>query len=182
MPYVGQRITNPRTGQRMVFRTLSRELLEIESWNPPHCPAESEHVHPHQASGARVLSGALRFWVAGRPCDVRAGESITIPAGVAHHFANPSDQPAHWLGFFRPALNIAAFFEAYFELARAGDLDERGMPSLWQLAVMLPVFEQEIRPTRPPWPLLKTATAAIAPLARRRGYRAVPCAPEPRGA
>jgi hypothetical protein len=71
-----------------------------------------------------------------------------------------------------PSLKTAAFFETYFALAHAGDLDEQGMPSRFQLAVMLPAFKDEIRPTSPPWPLLKTTAILIAPLAKLRGYRA----------
>ena len=165
-------IVNPRTGQRMVFETITPELLEIETWNPSHVPAELEHVHPRQESGARVLAGSLRFRVRGKECDVGPGESITIPAGAPHHFWNPGDEDAHAIGFFRPSLKTAAFFETYFALARAGDLDEQGMPSLFQLAVMLPAFKDEIRPTSPPWPLLQTIAILIAPLAKLRGYRA----------
>jgi hypothetical protein len=44
------------------------------------------------------------------------------------------------------------------------------MPSLLQLAVMIPEFSQEIRPTRPPWPVQQALAALLAPIARRRGY------------
>lgn len=172
MASAGDEIANPRTAQRMVFRTITPELLEIESWNSPLTPGELEHTHPYQESGGRVLSGTVRFDVRGEERDVGPGESITIPAGVPHHFCIPGEEEAHWIGTFRPALNTAAFFETYFALARDDKLDEQGMPSLLQLAVMVPAFGAEIRPTSPPWPLLKTITTLIAPLARIRGYRA----------
>jgi mannose-6-phosphate isomerase-like protein (cupin superfamily) len=168
----GDEIVNSRTGQRMIFQTVIPELLEIESWNPPHVPAELEHTHPSQESGGRVLSGTVRFSVRGKHRDVGPGESITIPAGTPHHFWIPGDEEAHWIGTFRPALNTTAFFETYFALANDDKLDEKGMPSLLQLAVMVPAFGAEIRPTSPPWPLLKAITAVIAPLAKNRGYRA----------
>jgi mannose-6-phosphate isomerase-like protein (cupin superfamily) len=172
MTSVGDEIANPRTGQRMSFLTVNPDLLEIECWNPPHIPAEVQHTHPYQESGGRVLSGTVRFSVRGVERDVGPGESITIPAGVPHHFWIPGEQEAHWIGTFRPALNTAAFFETYFALADDDKLDEHGMPSLLQLAVMVPAFGAEIRPTTPPWPLLKMITALLAPLARVRGYRA----------
>ena len=131
-----------------------------------------------RGTGARAstpraaLGSSLRFRVHGKECDVGPGESITIPAGAPHHFWNPGDEDAHAIGFFTPSLKTAAFFETYFALAHAGDLDQQGMPSLFQLAVMLPAFEDEIRPTSPCWPLLKTTTILIAPIAKLRGYRA----------
>ena len=137
---------------------MTPELLEIESSNSPLTPGEPEHTHPYQESGAQVLSGTVRFSVGSEERDVGPGESITIPAGVPHHFWIPGEEEAHWIGTFRPALNTAAFFETYFALARDDKLDEHGIPSRLQLAVMVPAFSAEIRPTSPPWPLLKTGT------------------------
>lgn len=163
MTPVRDEIENLRTGQRMIFQTLTAELLELETWTPPHTPGEMEHIHPNQESGARVLAGSLRFRVRGREHDVGPGESIAIPPGTPHNFWNPGEEDAHSIQFFKPSLKTAAFFESYFALARDGELDERGMPNLLQLAVMVPAFGREIRPTRPPWALLKATAALIAP-------------------
>ena len=37
---------------------------------------------------------------------------------------------------------------------------------------MVPAFQDEIRPTKPPWAILKAAAALIGPLAKLRGYQA----------
>ena len=169
---MGATIHNPRTGQRMEFVREEPDVLEMQTVNPPSSEPEPEHVHPRQASGARVTSGALMFEVDGAQRLVREGESIEIPANTPHRFWNEGTDDAHAVQWFRPALKTRAFFETFFALARAGKLDERGMPSLLQLAVMIPVFADEIRPTRPPWPVQRAAAAILAPVARRRGYRA----------
>jgi quercetin dioxygenase-like cupin family protein len=147
-------------------------LLRMETVNPPTGVAEPSHVHPRQESRAEVVSGALRFVVAGRERRVRAGESITIPAGVPHHFVNDGDEDAVAVQEFRPALRTAEFFETFFGLARRGELDERGMPSLLRHAVLGPAFAEEIRVTRPPWPLQRAAYALLGPVARLRGISA----------
>jgi quercetin dioxygenase-like cupin family protein len=165
-------IENPRTGQRMTFVTDEPELLEIETVNPPTGIREPEHVHPKQESGARVTSGSLVFEVSGAERRIRAGESIEIPANTPHRFWNDSSEEAHAVQWFRPALNTRSFFERLFGLAQAGDLDERGMPHILQIAVMIPEFSDAIRPTRPPWPVQRATAALLAPIARRRGYRA----------
>jgi len=165
-------IHNPRTGQRMTFVTDDPEVLEIDTLNPPSDQREPEHVHPKQDSGARVTSGALVFEVDGVRRRVEAGGSIEIPANTPHRFWNDGDEDARAVQWFRPALKTRAFFETLFALARDGKLDERGMPSLLQVAVMIPVFSDEIRPTRPPWPVQKAAAAVLGPVARRRGHRA----------
>jgi DNA-binding PadR family transcriptional regulator len=46
------------------------------------------------------------------------------------------------------------------------------MPSLFQLAVMLPAFKPEIRADQPAWPVLQTTAILMAPLAKLCGYRA----------
>jgi quercetin dioxygenase-like cupin family protein len=164
-------IFNPRTGQRMRFLETGPELLRIESVNPPSAVAEPEHVHPRQESRAEVVAGTLLFVVDGEERRVGPGESITIPAGVPHHFLNNGDEDAVSLQEFRPALRTREFFEEFFGLAQRGELDERGMPSLLRLAVLAPAFADEIRVVSPPWPVQRAAFAVLGPIARLRGHR-----------
>jgi quercetin dioxygenase-like cupin family protein len=165
-------IHNPRTGQRMVFVTDEPGLLEIETVNPPTGQREPEHVHPVQASGARVTSGRLVFEVEGVERAVGPGESIEVHANTPHRFWTEGEEDAHAIQWFRPALRTRAFFETLFALAEDGKLDESGMPSLLQIAAMIPVFSDEIRPTSPPWPVQRAVAAVLGPVARLRGYRA----------
>lgn len=166
-------IFNPRTGQRMTFVTDSPELLEIDSVSPPSKIPEPEHVHPVQESGCRVTAGVLRFQIAGEERIVPAGGSITIAANTPHFFSNDGSEDAHAVSWFRPALKSRAFFETLFALAQDGKLDDKGMPSLLQIAVMIPVFADEIRPTSPPWAVQRAASIVLGPVARARGFRGV---------
>lgn len=177
MAHAGERIVNPRTGQEMLFRQTARDtdgaLLRIESVNPPRGPAEPEHVHPKQESSAEVLAGALHFSVRGKVRVVRAGEKIMIPPNTPHFFWNEGEQDARAIQEFRPATRTEHFFETLFDLAQDGKLDEQGMPSLLQMAVLIPAFGNEIRPTSPPWPLPRGMTWLLGPVARARGYQSV---------
>ncbi len=167
-------IVNPRTGQTMRFLLTAAdtdgELLRIETVNPPSGIPEPTHVHPHQETSAEVLSGSLRFVVDGSEQRVRAGEKITIPAGAPHHFASDGDVDAVAIQEARPALRLAEFFETYFELARRGELDDRGRPSILRFAALGPQFASEMRLVQPPWPVQRALFALLGPLARRRGY------------
>jgi mannose-6-phosphate isomerase-like protein (cupin superfamily) len=171
----GDEIFNPRTGQRMIFLETGAEsdggLLRNESYIPPAGDAEPEHVHPFQESGAEVISGSVRFRVSGEERSLKAGESITIPADTPHFFWNDGEEDAHFIGWFRPALKIERFFEAFFGLAQDGKLNEKGLPSMLQLAVMVPHFGDEIRLTSPPWAVQKATFGALAPIGRLLGYR-----------
>ena len=171
MAHEGQQIVNPRTGQRMTFIELRDELLRTESVNPPTSEREEVHIHPLQESGAEVLSGELVFEIAGEQRRVGAGETILVPPDTPHRFWNEANEDARSIQFFRPALDIACFFETWFTLAQRGALDRNGMPKPLQLAVMVTEFGDEIRPLSPPWPVLKALAAVLGPIARRRGYR-----------
>ena len=176
MAKAGDEIVNPRTGQRMVFlksgTETGGELVQIDSYNPPTGVPEPEHVHPFQESGAEVISGSLRFRVSGEERSVEAGESITIPANTPHNFWNDGEEEAHAVQWFRPALKIDRFFEMLFGLAQDGKINDKGLPSLLQLAVGVPYFGDEIRLTSPPWAVQRAIFAVLAPIGRLLGYRA----------
>lgn len=172
MPHQGDRIVNPRTGQEMTFTVLSAGELRIDSVNPPTDLREPAHVHPRQTSGAEVHEGELVFEVDGAIRRLGPGDRIEVPANTPHRFWNEREEPARSVQFFRPALDIASFFQTLFALARDDRLDAKGMPRPLQLAVMVDAFADEIRPVTPPWPLLRTGAAVVAPIARRRGYSA----------
>jgi mannose-6-phosphate isomerase-like protein (cupin superfamily) len=176
MAHAGETMTNPRTGQQMLLLLTGAEtdgeLLRIECVNPASAVDEPEHCHPVQESRAEVISGTLRFRVAGEVQEVRAGETHTISAGVPHSFGNYGDEEARWIAEFRPALRTDAFFERLFDLAARDELNEHGMPSLLQLAVSVPAFAQEIRVTRPPWLVQRIVFALLGPIARLRGLHA----------
>jgi quercetin dioxygenase-like cupin family protein len=176
MARAGDEIVNPRTSQRMVFlktgEVTNGELVQIDTYNPPTGVPEPEHVHPFQESGAEVISGSLRFRVGGEVRSVKAGESITIPANTPHHFWNDGEEEAHFIQWFRPALKIDRFFETLFGLAHDGKLNDKGLPSLLQLAVSVPYFGDEIRLTSPPWAVQRVIFGVLAPIGRLLGYRA----------
>jgi quercetin dioxygenase-like cupin family protein len=155
----------------MTFVELRDEQLRIDSVNPPTAEREPVHVHPRQESGAEVVSGSLVFEVAGDQRRLGAGETIRVLANAPHRFWNEGNEDARSIQFFRPALDIASFFETMFALAQDDKLDANGMPRPLQLAVMVPKFENEIPPASPPWPILRALTAILSPIARLRGYR-----------
>lgn len=177
MTRAGKEIANPRTGQRMVFLETGEEtdgrLLRIDTFNPPDAPIEPEHVHPFQESRIELVSGSLRVRIDGEEQNLGPGGSVVIPPKTPHFFWNDGNHEAHSIGEFRPALHIDLFFETFFSLARDGKLNEKGLPSLLQLAVSVPEFGNEIRLTRPPWIVQKVIFGSLAPLARLRGYRPV---------
>ncbi len=167
----GQEIANPRTGQLMTLISADPSELRLDTVNPPTAVREPIHVHPRQESGAELLSGTLIFEVAGERRTIAAGEQITIAANTPHRFWNEGPSEARAIQFFRPALDIAAFFETLFALAQTGQLARSGMPKPLALIAMVPEFGDEIRPISPPWPILQSIARILGPVARARGHR-----------
>jgi oxalate decarboxylase/phosphoglucose isomerase-like protein (cupin superfamily) len=95
-------------------------------------------------------SGSLHFRIASDERLVRAGETVVVPSNVPHYFWNDSDEEAHTVQEFRPALNVEDFFDTEFALARAGKLNEKGLPNPLQMSVMLLEIGKVIRVTKPP--------------------------------
>lgn len=101
----------------------------------------------------------------------RAGRDHPDPGEHPHRFWTDGAEDAHSIQWFRPALDIASFFETFAVLAHQNEIDKRGMPKPMQLAVMVSEFGDELRPVSPPWPVVRALGAILGPIARRRGYR-----------
>ena len=70
----GDQITNPRTGQVMIFLKTSAEtngeLLKIECFCPPTLERKPEHIHPFQQNSFEMISGSCIFRLVGRLLDL----------------------------------------------------------------------------------------------------------------
>ena len=168
-----QTITNPRSGQRMIFRKTAEDtngaFLEIESFNPPSDEKEPEHIHPKQESSAEVLSGFLHFSIDGKIQIVGPGEKITIPVGVRHFFWNEGPLEAHSIQYFYPAGTMDRFLKSYFALAKAGKLNKNGLPPLLVIARLGLKHQNDIRLVKPPWLMQKILYLALAPAGKILG-------------
>jgi hypothetical protein len=94
-----------------------------------------------------------------------------IRAGVRFRVERSGPSSPHDTSQRRPSLPRIygpKFFEYFFDLAGHGQLNQRGMPSLLELAVSAPAFADEIRVTSPPWPVQRVMFTLLAPFARRR--------------
>lgn len=172
----GDQITNPRTGQVMIFIKTSAEtngeLLQIECFSPPTLEREPEHIHPFQQNSFAIISGHCVFLIDGKEQVVGPGQSINIPANVRHHFWNEGDTVAHYIQEFRPALKIDTFFETFFALAKDAKLNKNGIPGLFHVSIIGLAHKDEIRLTNPPWALQYIIYKILAPFGKLLGYSA----------
>ena len=172
----GDKITNTRTGQRMIFLKTGKEtngnLLEIDSFNPKTDMREPVHIHPKQESSAEVVSGKLHFLVDGKEQIIGPGQRIVIPAGVPHCFWNEDDTEAHSIQRFSPALTIDEFFETFFALSRDGKLNVNGIPTFFHASLIMLKHKNDIRVTNPSWAIQLLTYLTLAPIGLLMGYRA----------
>jgi mannose-6-phosphate isomerase-like protein (cupin superfamily) len=55
------------------------------------------HVHHTDDEAWHVICGALRFRLADREFTAEAGQTVLVPAGVAHTFGNAGPEPSRYL-------------------------------------------------------------------------------------
>lgn len=176
MATAGDVIVNPVTGERIVFLQTANEtggqLLQADLFVQPGGFVAAEHVHPHQEERFTVHSGILRLRIRGEERDYRDGEEATVPAGTPHLWWNAGKDELRVRVELRPAGRFERFVTSFFALAQAGNTDVKGMPNLFQLAVIAREYRDVIYPTRPPRVVQKALFGLLAPVGRMLGYRA----------
>jgi quercetin dioxygenase-like cupin family protein len=177
MIHAGDTLVNPVTGERIVFRTTSREtggeLVVIETFVQPHGFVAAAHVHPSQEERFHVHRGSLGFRVGREKLVAGPGDHLTVPAGTAHRFWNDGDDAAHFTCEIRPALQFESLIETMFALAADGKTNRKGMPNALRLAVIARAHFDTVRLPFPPSTLQRLGLAMGAPLGRAFGYQPV---------
>src|ERR687896_1244196 len=132
MAHAGQTIHNPVTGERITFlRTAADtdgELLELELELAPDGRVPGAHVHPEQEERFHVLEGTMRFRLGLRTIVAEAGETVVVPAGRVHKFANAGDDTARVRVEVEPALDMEELLCTTAELAHQGKVLRSGLP------------------------------------------------------
>ena len=174
MAYTGQIIQNPVSGERITFLQTSRDTngekleIELELSADGHVPGA--HVHPEQEERFHVLEGEMKFRLGMRKIVAGPGETVVVPAGHVHRFANSGDGVARARVEVVPALDMEQLFETTVELALEGNTTGKGMPKPLHLALFVDRFRREVRAPFPPAAIVRALMAPLAALARRRGH------------
>ena len=171
----GESITNPVTGETLVFRTTSvdtnGEAVVVETFVEPNGAVAAAHVHPEQEETFEVLAGELEFRLGKRTFVAKAGDRVLVPAGTAHRFRNVGEETAHFVCEVRPALGFERLIETMFTLAEDGKVNKKGMPNPTRLAVIARHHFDDVRLPFPPAWLQRLGLAFGAPLGRLLGYK-----------
>ena len=180
MAYSGLVLDNPTSGERFLFHETAADtggrLLAFDLEVSPGGRVPAAHVHPTQEERFDVVHGTMRFRKGLRTVTAEAGDSVVVPAGTSHRFANVCDEPACVLVRVQPALKMEQLFETVVALAREGRTFGNGMPKPLELALFMRHFDEEVRVPVAPG-LVRAVMWPLAWMAKRRGldrrYRSI---------
>jgi quercetin dioxygenase-like cupin family protein len=180
MAFSGQVLDNPISGERFIFHQTAvdtaGELLAFDLTLSPDGRVPGGHVHPVQQESFEVLRGTMRFRKGLRTVIAHPGDTVVVPPGSFHQFANAGDEPAVVRVRVEPALRMEQLYETVAALAAEGRTLRSGMPKPLDLAAFMREFEQEVQAPVAPG-LVRAALAPLAWMAGRRGldqrYRAL---------
>ncbi len=130
------------------------------------------HVHPLADETFAVLTGRLEVVISGKHEMLYRGESLTIPRGSPHYFANSIDAQTIATVSFAPAQRHLDFFASFAALTRDHPqwFSAKGDPHLLLIALVLQSYPDHLYLSGPPIWLQKALFAALAHVARWRGY------------
>jgi mannose-6-phosphate isomerase-like protein (cupin superfamily) len=137
---------NPAIGHRVTFLPTAvgpaADLLCLEYVvDRQEEPLRNIPLHFHHVSEERFKVTAGRLGVALDKKTSREylepGQEITIPPDRVHAFWNAGDGELRFVTEIRPAGNFRLYWETVFGLAADGKVNDRGIPSALQVAVLL---------------------------------------------
>lgn len=171
--FAGSVIENPASGERIKIRVSAAEsggeLLAWELWLAPGGRVPSGHVHPGQEERFTVVRGRLRFRIGWRSRVVGPGQTVTVPPGAPHHFANAGPTEAFVLVETRPAMQMQELLEVAAEIARDQDGRPRRLPRPVDLLLFMDEFRSEVQAPFLPSRLVRLVVRVVARLAARTG-------------
>jgi quercetin dioxygenase-like cupin family protein len=168
-------IENPVTGERIVFRQTAAdtngELVAIDLALPVGGHVPGAHIHPLQEERFEVTAGQMKFRYGVKTIVAGPGETVVVPAGKIHSFAQHGDEPAQCRVEIRPALKMEQLFETTVQLAQEGRTTKKGMPKPLDLALFVEEFKDEVKAPFPPAWFVRLAMTPLRAMARRRDQR-----------
>jgi mannose-6-phosphate isomerase-like protein (cupin superfamily) len=162
-------IVNPLSGERITIleACASGDVLVWELLLAPGGQVPSGHAHPSQEERFTVLQGRMRFRVGWRRLVADPGDTVVVPPGTSHHFANPGPVPARVKVRTTPALRMADLLETAAALAQEQYTAGRSLPRLGEMALFMRDFEAEVAAPVAAG-LVRRAARVLARLAARR--------------
>ena len=174
-PQPGDTFHNPVTGERVIIlegptQAPDRRLV-VELHLDPGAAVAGEHLHPGIDEAFEVLEGRLGYRLDDIEGTAIAGDRIDIRAGSWHDWWHEGEGEAVVRVTVAPGDRFERMIRTLWGLACDGRTNSKGMPGILQLAAISAEFSDVIVFRKPPRLVQRALFGALAPLARRRGYR-----------
>jgi mannose-6-phosphate isomerase-like protein (cupin superfamily) len=128
-------------------------MFEATNWVSGGMGGPPVHVHPAAEEIYAVIEGTADVFMDGSWRTVRAGESVTVPAGMPHTIKNSSPDPVVLVNTHRPALRFEAMFRELHALIQRGKikrLPPKDPRSAIYAAMLFAKYPDEQRMVKPP--------------------------------
>ena len=121
-------VEDPVLRHRLAFEPIDDgKAVRVEMWVAPG-GGVPPHVHPRMEERFEVLEGELSL-LSGRKWGVaKPGETVVVPAGTRHAYANRGTVEAHAVCRAEPPQSLERFLTEAAALGRAGKLTKSGLP------------------------------------------------------
>jgi mannose-6-phosphate isomerase-like protein (cupin superfamily) len=118
------------------------------------------HTHPHAMETYEILDGEMEFFVKDKWVKAKKGDKISVDAGIAHTFRNPTDKPVYVFNTHQPALKMENYFE---DVCKVLDkVTDKGKKELkmnlrgkMYLSLLMTNYPDEITAVKPPDAVIK---------------------------
>jgi mannose-6-phosphate isomerase-like protein (cupin superfamily) len=175
MPYKGQIIPNPRTGEYIEFIETAAETngdytcIKIKITAGGFKPVL--HMHTTTDETFEVINGRLSYVQDGETKTIGAGEKITLPRKKFHTHYNGGEEDLVLYQTFTPSLDVDLFLENLFGLDAEGKV-QGGKPAFLQLMVWGKKYQCKAYVASVPLGIQKVLTSILSPVGRLFGYKA----------
>ena len=130
-----------------------------------------EHYHPTYDEHFDIVAGEFIFKLAGTERRASAGDQVVIRKGTPHTFRCVGDKHGVVVVETRPGARTGEVIATLFAMAHEGALTSKGQPKFLQAIVIGSEYADDTVFTSPPPRIAIPIAKALAPLARRLGYR-----------
>jgi quercetin dioxygenase-like cupin family protein len=173
----GDTLHNPVTGERAIVLESPSEStdcrLVAEVRLRPGAAVVGEHLHPGIDESFEILEGQLGYRLEDTEGTAKAGDRIDVPGRSWHDWWHEGEGEATVRVTITPGDRFEQMIRTLWGLACDGRTNAKGMPRLLQLVAISAEFSDVIVFRKPPRVVQRAVFGALAPLARRRGYRGI---------
>ena len=175
--YKNKTITNPKTGQDITFLQTAKDtngkFLEMEATYHSHSKEPVAHYHPFQVEDFTVLSGQLNVIIDGQLKVLKKDDKLHIAANKVHAMWNGTNSKTVVNWKVAPAMNTENLLETMTGLAISGKTNDKGMPGILQVALIVNKYSAVFRLAKPPFVFQKILSIVLTPISYLFCYRPI---------